>query len=48
VIRHTMDAYELNGAARVTGLASLANVREIDGWARAFAARATAGVQSIP
>jgi len=48
VIRHTMDAYELNGAARVTGLATLANVREIDGWARAFAARATAGVQSIP
>jgi len=48
VIRHTMDAYELNGAAPVTGLATLANVREIDGWARAFAARATAGVQSIP
>ena len=48
VIRHTMDAYELNGAPRVTGLATLANVREIDGWARAFAARATAGVQSIP
>ena len=48
VIRHTMDAYELNGAARVTGLASLTNVREIDAWARAFAARATAGVQSIP
>jgi len=45
VIRHTMDAYELDGAARVTGLA---DVREIDGWARAFAARATAGVQSIP
>jgi hypothetical protein len=40
-----MDAYELDGAARVTGLA---DVREIDGWARAFAARATAGVQSIP
>ena len=48
VIRLTMDAYELTGAARVTGLATLANVREIDGWARAFAARATAGVQSIP
>ena len=48
VIRHTMDAYELSGAAHVTGLANLANVREIDGWARAFAARATAGVQSIP
>src|SRR4051812_6881497 len=45
VIRHTMDAYEGNGAAHVTGLD---DVRAIDGWARAFAARAAAGVQSIP
>ena len=43
VIRQTMDAYERNGAAHVSGLQ---DVREIDGWARAFAARATAGVQS--
>jgi len=48
VIRQTMDAYELNGAAHVTGLANLENVRTVDSWARAFAARATAGVQSIP
>jgi len=45
VIRHTMDAYEREGASHVTGLS---DVRQIDSWARAFAARATAGVQSIP
>jgi 1-deoxy-D-xylulose-5-phosphate reductoisomerase len=44
VIRHTMDAFEDgNAAVRVEGLA---DVRLIDGWARAFAARAAAGVQS--
>jgi len=43
VIRSAMDAYERNGAARVQ---SLEDVREIDGWARGFAARA--GVQSTP
>jgi len=43
VIRSAMDAYERNGAATV---ASLADVREIDGWARAFTVRASAGVQS--
>jgi 1-deoxy-D-xylulose-5-phosphate reductoisomerase len=44
VIRHTMDAYERNGATEVR---DLPEVREIDRWARAFAARAAAGVQSI-
>jgi 1-deoxy-D-xylulose-5-phosphate reductoisomerase len=44
VIRHTMDAFEDgNSAARVGGLD---DVRLIDGWARAFAARAATGVQS--
>jgi 1-deoxy-D-xylulose-5-phosphate reductoisomerase len=43
VIRNAMDAYERNGAARVTGLR---DVRELDGWARAYAAGATGGVQS--
>jgi 1-deoxy-D-xylulose-5-phosphate reductoisomerase len=43
VIGRAMDAYEGLGAARVTGLA---DVREIDRWARDFAARAAAGVQS--
>ena len=37
VIRHTMDAFEDgNAGARVEGLA---DVRLIDGWARAFALR---------
>jgi 1-deoxy-D-xylulose-5-phosphate reductoisomerase len=44
VIRHTMDAFEHGqGAARIEGLA---DVRAVDGWARGFAARAAAGVQS--
>jgi 1-deoxy-D-xylulose-5-phosphate reductoisomerase len=43
VIRSAMDAYERSGAGTVQ---SLADVREIDGWARAFTTRATAGVQS--
>ncbi len=43
VIRSAMDAYERAGAANVQ---SLADVREIDSWARAFAGRSTAGVQS--
>jgi 1-deoxy-D-xylulose-5-phosphate reductoisomerase len=46
VITRTMDAYEREGAGHVTGLA---DVRAIDGWARAFAGRTTgAGVQSTP
>ena len=43
VIRSAMDAYERHGARSVQ---SLEEVREIDAWARAFAARALAGVQS--
>jgi 1-deoxy-D-xylulose-5-phosphate reductoisomerase len=43
VIRSAMEAYERAGAGDVR---TLADVREIDGWARAFAARASAGVQS--
>ena len=44
VIRHTMDAFEADqGTAAVSGLD---DVRRIDGWARTFAARAAAGVQS--
>ncbi len=43
VIARTMDAYERDGGGHVAGLD---DVRKIDGWARAFAARATAGVQS--
>jgi 1-deoxy-D-xylulose-5-phosphate reductoisomerase len=43
VIRSAMDAYERNGAGHVQ---SLRDVREIDAWARGFAARAAAGVQS--
>ena len=43
VIRETMDACELNGASTIRGLS---DVREIDGWARAFAADSTAKVQS--
>jgi 1-deoxy-D-xylulose-5-phosphate reductoisomerase len=44
IIRSAMDAYERNGVGK--NVQSLGDVREIDGWARAFAARATAGVQS--
>jgi 1-deoxy-D-xylulose-5-phosphate reductoisomerase len=43
VIHRTMDAYEARGGGHVTGLA---DVRAIDGWARRFAAEASAGVQS--
>ena len=46
VIRHTMDAFEDGHAAsRVEGLA---DVRQIDSWARGFAAQAATGVQSTP
>jgi len=44
VIRAAMDAYERDAVGK--NVQSLADVREIDGWGRAFAARATAGVQS--
>jgi 1-deoxy-D-xylulose-5-phosphate reductoisomerase len=44
VIRRTMDAFE--DEHRVTPLHGLADVRRIDGWARAFAVKAAAGVQS--
>ena len=43
VIRQAMDEYERNGQSRVDGLA---DVRAIDGWARAFATRATRGLQT--
>jgi 1-deoxy-D-xylulose-5-phosphate reductoisomerase len=43
VIRSAMDVYERNGAGTVQ---SLNDVRDIDKWARGFATRATAGVQS--
>ena len=43
IIRLAMDEFERNGAARVSGLD---DVRAIDGWAREFAVRASAGVQS--
>ena len=43
-IAQVMDAFEQDGSAtRVDGLGI---VRQIDGWARAFAARLTSGVQS--
>jgi 1-deoxy-D-xylulose-5-phosphate reductoisomerase len=45
IIRLAMDAFERNGAAPVSGLD---DVREIDRWAREFASRASAGVQSVP
>jgi 1-deoxy-D-xylulose-5-phosphate reductoisomerase len=41
VIRQTMEAYQQNGASPVR---ALQDVREVDGWAREFAA-STAGVQ---
>jgi 1-deoxy-D-xylulose-5-phosphate reductoisomerase len=43
VIRQTMDAYDRQGGSHVAGLD---DVRMIDGWARAYAASATAGLQS--
>jgi 1-deoxy-D-xylulose-5-phosphate reductoisomerase len=43
IIEQTMEAYERAGASPINGLDE---VRSIDGWAREFAARATAGVQS--
>jgi 1-deoxy-D-xylulose 5-phosphate reductoisomerase len=43
VIRLAMDAFEKNGAARVSGLD---DVRAIDGWAHDFATAATASVQT--
>jgi 1-deoxy-D-xylulose-5-phosphate reductoisomerase len=43
VITRTMDAYEREGGGHVAGLD---DVRSIDGWARSFAARTTAGVKS--
>jgi 1-deoxy-D-xylulose-5-phosphate reductoisomerase len=43
VIREAMEAYELNGAAPIHGLG---DVREIDAWAREFAAGSTAKLQS--
>jgi 1-deoxy-D-xylulose-5-phosphate reductoisomerase len=45
VIARTMDAYEHDGGGHVAGLD---DVRVIDGWARTYASRATAGVKSIP
>ena len=44
VIARTMDAFERDGGSHVSGLA---DVRRIDGWARAYATRATAGVKSV-
>jgi 1-deoxy-D-xylulose-5-phosphate reductoisomerase len=44
VIRQTMDAFESGHGG--TPLHGLAEVRTIDGWARTFAARTAAGVQS--
>jgi 1-deoxy-D-xylulose-5-phosphate reductoisomerase len=43
VIADAMDAYDRNGPGPVHGLQE---VREIDAWAGAFAARATGGLQS--
>jgi 1-deoxy-D-xylulose-5-phosphate reductoisomerase len=44
VISQTMDAYDRRGGSPVAGLG---DVRAIDGWARDFAVRATAGVKSV-
>jgi 1-deoxy-D-xylulose-5-phosphate reductoisomerase len=44
VIERALDTFERSGDARLEGLA---DVRRIDRWARDFAGRATAGVQSI-
>jgi len=43
VINRTMDAFDREGGGHVAGLD---DVRNIDGWARRFAAGATAGVKS--
>jgi 1-deoxy-D-xylulose-5-phosphate reductoisomerase len=43
-IAQVMDAFEQEGSA--TRIDGLAIVRQIDGWARAFAARLTTGVQA--
>jgi 1-deoxy-D-xylulose-5-phosphate reductoisomerase len=43
LIRLSMEAFERNGAAHVTGLA---DVRAIDSWARDFATRATRDMQA--
>ncbi len=43
IIQRTMDAYEETGSGHIAGLV---DVRAIDGWARAFAARLTTEVQS--
>ena len=43
-IAHAMDAFEQEGGA--THIDGLPIVRQIDGWARRFAARLTTGVQS--
>jgi 1-deoxy-D-xylulose-5-phosphate reductoisomerase len=43
VIEQAMDAYDRTEAAPIEGLN---DVRKVDSWARQFAARATAGVQS--
>jgi 1-deoxy-D-xylulose-5-phosphate reductoisomerase len=43
IIEQALDAYERRGASAIEGLDE---VRRIDAWARGFAARATAGVQS--
>jgi 1-deoxy-D-xylulose-5-phosphate reductoisomerase len=43
VIRRTMDAYELNGASAIRGLQ---DVRDVDGWAREFAAGPSTKLQS--
>jgi 1-deoxy-D-xylulose-5-phosphate reductoisomerase len=43
VIARAMDEYERRGARQIR---DLTDVRSIDGWAREFAARSAAGVQS--
>jgi len=43
VIRDSMDAFERHGTRRIDGLD---DVRQIDSWARTFAARVTSGVKS--
>jgi hypothetical protein len=45
VIERAMDAYEREDSSPMAGLD---DVRRVDGWARAYAERATAEVQSIP
>jgi 1-deoxy-D-xylulose-5-phosphate reductoisomerase len=43
LIRQAMDAFERNGAVQVNGLAE---VRQIDGWARDFATQTTSGLRT--